>query len=610
VPANPGGFSFTSLLMLSTLRNGLLIVGALATFVASGQAQSTPERTRPHALRGVTWVGESTPRTILIQDGRIERIQPADQAIPESYTVLEAEGLVATASFLDAYSHSGSKTAEPVAEQDRPVDVGANVRTDMRPANRKGVQPSFQAAEASALDADASKAWSQSGFGALLSAPHGELLAGTSVLLATRDAARRDQTVRANVFHHGAFQATGPGYPSTLMAYMAQLRQFFMDAQHQAELVARWEAGRPGPRPPHDPELEAALSLMDGTTLLVCEADTARDVHRWIGLADEFGLRIAIAGGRDAWRAADLLAERKIPVVLTLDWGDEVDDPREKDEDEEDETEDEEGAEAPPEEAAEEVPEADDSAKWDYEEPFGVKLDKRLRWEERRDSARVLTEAGVDVYFGSGGDKASDLLERVRTLVEAGMPKDAALLALTSRAADWMGVPRQFGSLEPGAGAHLTLWTGDPFDEDSQVRYSITDGFVQEFDAKTDEAPAQGVDLDGTWRVKDPDSEDSDEMHLTLDMDEDGVVTGTVKLMVDGGGEQAQGEVSGRVRGSDVELKVSFNLEGTDIGVSLEGEWKKDGFTGEATVQFENQLQVSRFEASRIPKQQSNGGSK
>ena len=55
---------------------------------------------------------------------------------------------------------------------------------------------------------------------------------------------------------------------------------------------------------------------------------------------------------------------------------------------------------------------------------------------------------------------------------------------------------------------------------------------------------------------------------------------------------------------------MSFNLEGTDIGVSLEGEWKKDGFTGEATVQFENQLQVSRFEASRIPKQQSNGGSK
>ena len=289
VPATPDGFPFTSLLMLRTLRHGLWIVGALATFVASGQAQSTPERTRPHALRGVTWVGESTPRTILIQDGRIERVQPADQAIPESYTVLEAEGLVATASFLDAYSHSGSKTAEPVAEQDRPVDVGANVRTDMRPANRKGVQPSFQAAEASALDADASKAWSQSGFGVLLSAPHGELLAGTSVLLATRDAARRDQTVRANVFHHGAFQATGPGYPSTLMAYMAQLRQFFMDAQHQAELVARWEAGRPGPRPPHDPELEAALSLMDGTTLLVCEAETARDVHRWIGRAQDSG---------------------------------------------------------------------------------------------------------------------------------------------------------------------------------------------------------------------------------------------------------------------------------------------------------------------------------
>ena len=73
------------------------------------------------------------------------------------------------------------------------------------------------------------------------------------------------------------------------------------------------------------------LAILNGERRLVCEAQTSRAIERWIRFADEFGLTIAISGGRDAWKVADTLAERDIPVFMTLDWGDEAKDPDAKD---------------------------------------------------------------------------------------------------------------------------------------------------------------------------------------------------------------------------------------------------------------------------------------
>ena len=90
---------------------------------------------------------------------------------------------------------------------------------------------------------------------------------------------------------------------------------------------------------------------------------------------------------------ADVSPMLKVAVVLELDWGDEVD----------------------------EVPEEDgELATYDYREPRGVREEKRRLWEQRRDNAIQLHQAGVRVLFGTGDGKAKDLLENVRQLVEVG----------------------------------------------------------------------------------------------------------------------------------------------------------------------------------------------
>ena len=137
----------------------------------------------------------------------------------------------------------------------------------------------------------------------------------------------RDLVVRPDVFAHASFNANGPGYPSTLMGYHAQLRQFFHDAKRQDELERRYAQGRPGMRPAYDDELTQGRTLLSRERMLGCEADSYRDMERWFKLADEFGFHVGFAGGREAWRVASELAARDVSVVLTLDWGKEVKDP-------------------------------------------------------------------------------------------------------------------------------------------------------------------------------------------------------------------------------------------------------------------------------------------
>ena len=212
---------------------------------------------------------DDAPRkSIVLKGGRIESVTEADASTPPGARVIEGEGALALPAFIDAYSHAGTETPTPEATQDKPVNTSSDVRVDMRQANRKGIQPAFLAVEALAFKDGKLKSYRQKGFGALLSAPHGQILAGRSVLVSTLDAAKRDQVIEATVFSHAGLRGRGPGYPSTLMGSVAQLRQFFLRRAAAPEHTlanAVAAEGKPGPRAPvWDAELDAGLPLLLG----------------------------------------------------------------------------------------------------------------------------------------------------------------------------------------------------------------------------------------------------------------------------------------------------------------------------------------------------------
>ncbi len=593
----------------------------LSSSRATAQNRALPPE--PHALQGVQLsLGEDAPlRTLLLRDGRIEAVQSATDTIPADMVVIDGTGLFATPAFIDAWTATGCETPSPVASQDRPASEGANVRIDMRHANRKGIQPAFSAASVFGLSEDEAEGHRQAGFGVLLSAPGGEILAGRSVLAVIRDAAARNLIIRDQVFQHAAFQASGGGYPNTLMGFHAQLRQFFYDTLHHQQLEARRLEGKLGGRPAYDLDLATGALLLSGEERVVCRADSARDIRRWIRLADEFGLNIAIAGGRDAWKAAAELKAREIPVVLNLDWGEEVADPDAKLDDADSsegpvnsaEIQEGDGA-ADPEAAGvldsvpdselgdDETSEEDVGPDFNYHEPAAVAREKRRLWEERRDNALRLQESGVRILFGTGAGSASDLMKNIRKLIDLGFPSDAALSALTGGTAEWFDLSADFGRLTSGRSATLNLWSAHPAEKEAQVVWSFVDGYPQEFEVETDssEGPADGVDLSGDWDYTLTFGEDQ-EGSISLKMDEGGDVTGTAEIMNPRDDTLQTAKVTGHVSGHKVRLTIRVNFGSTESQLKFAGKVKDDSFKAKGTFKAGSYEMDLALKATRTP---------
>jgi hypothetical protein len=124
-------------------------------------------------------------------------------------------------------------------------------------------------------------------------------------------------------------------------------------------------------------------------------------------------------------------------------------------------------------------------------------LDLLPNTRDRFAAARLLNELGMEVAFslsanppaGGGLDPTgappavadnslvNDFpLFPVAMMVKAGLPRQAALEALTKRPAMVLGIDATHGTIETGKVADLVLFTGDPLDPASRLRLTLIDG--------------------------------------------------------------------------------------------------------------------------------------
>jgi hypothetical protein len=87
----------------------------------------------------------------------------------------------------------------------------------------------------------------------------------------------------------------------------------------------------------------------------------------------------------------------------------------------------------------------------------------------------ILAKDGVKFAFESGAD-FTNLIANLRKAVDAGLPADQALKALTSQPAELFGVSDRLGSIETGKIANLTITKGDLFDPAGRVTQMFVDG--------------------------------------------------------------------------------------------------------------------------------------
>jgi imidazolonepropionase-like amidohydrolase len=271
--------------------------------------------------------------------------------------------------------------------------------------------------------------------------PQGKLLSGSSALLAARGWTLEDMTVRRRSAMHlfwpdHSLNIPGPNASERMKSLDEQNRerrekvrnieQFFADAE-------AWEK-RPAGSPPV-PAWEAMLPVLRGELPLMIHAQELREIRAALKWSEPHPrVRIIIVGGRDAWMLADELFRRKIAVI--------------------------------------------------YSAVFTLPPDTSDAYDVQFRAPGVLHNAGVTVAISEGLERASASGQRNLPYLAAqaaafGLPREAALSAITLIPARLHGAGDTNGSIEPGKDASLFASTGDILDIRSEVRHVWISGTEQ-----------------------------------------------------------------------------------------------------------------------------------
>lgn len=512
---------------VSTFRTTILwmLLGCTSLVPDLANAQDTFET--PVAITHVT--ATTTPgntiedATILIEGERITAIG-LNIDLPKTAQVIDGTGLFAYAGFIDAGTHMGiaeqapsKETMERLSENEYPVINGP--RTSMQLANRNGVWPHLGINYFYSKDAEALKKYRKAGFTSALVTPHANILSGAGSLLNLSDSPIRSATVAPNITQIAGFAdlsnvsySRGRTYPGSPMGATALLRQTYMDGQwYRKRHTLFKENPQQVKKPAFDPVLEAMGNLIDRKQMWIFSADSANDIHHALNLAREFNQRIAIFGGKEAWKVADRLAKENVPVIVSLDWDEKPKLALEKSKDKKETSYT----------TVSWTPEFEN----DYFEPKGVREERVRIWTEQVNNLATLIEAGVVVgVTGKDVDDTKTLLKNGLAALEEKLTADQLLAALTTGPASIFEASNQVGSLTQGSLANITLLT-EPFGEEKAKiqhtfiqgeRFSFTVSKDSEEEEENEEAESEGEGNDEDGEDEDAEEEPAEEKHTWL----------------------------------------------------------------------------------------------
>jgi imidazolonepropionase-like amidohydrolase len=301
-----------------------------------------------------------------------------------------------------------------------------------RPNERMPVTPFVSVVDSIDPESNSLKSALRQGITSLLVAPGDETVIGGQAVVIHPVGRYVDEMV--SLSEAGMKIAVAPRRGVSRMTQMAELRRA-IDATLQyrddhARAVEKAKKDKTEP-PEADPKHEAMLRVLEGKLPAIIACDKAMDVHAALAVMKEYGMTGFLVLGPECWKAAGLLADRKVAAVLpsALEY-------------------------------------------WDR--------DPETNEEIRRLVAPAFHDAGVTFGLSTGGGRMgrSLLWHRAATLVSQGIPRADALRAVTLDAAKVIGLADRIGSIEKGKDADLVIWTGDPLAVDSWVETVLIGGNV------------------------------------------------------------------------------------------------------------------------------------
>ncbi|HEV2179455.1 MAG TPA: amidohydrolase family protein [Gemmatimonadaceae bacterium] len=345
--------------------------------------------------------------TVLIKDGKIVAVG-ANVTVPADAEKVDASGKWVTPGLVDAETQLGL------------VEVGFGAgANESRARSEEGITPDFTSWDGLNPRSVLIPPAREDGITSVMSTPGGGLIAGQAAMIDLYGDTRAEMILRAPAAMIASIgDGGGDGAPAKGQQ-IAKLRELLRDARYYQAHVAEFDRGQSRQMSTTPASLAALVPVLTGKLPLLINADEASDIQSAIDLSKEFGIKVIIGGGEEAWEVADRLAAARIPVLA--------------------------GAES-------NIPSSFST--------LGA----------RQDNVALLRKAGVQVALvGNGaGDEELFNVRNIRyeagNAVGYGLPWNDALKAITQAPAEIFGVADKVGTLQAGREANVVVWDGDPFE--------------------------------------------------------------------------------------------------------------------------------------------------
>ena len=416
----------------------------------------------------------------------------------------------------------------------------------LAPQSSAGLLPEATVVDQLQIGADTFDQQRAAGITTALTAPRTGVFQGQSALINLGGDAAEKLILKSPASLNVGFAGARGGYPNSLMGVFAFLRQSLLDARHYRETWARYnKSPRGAERPQVNKSLAALQPVINGEMPVIFNVTSEREIRRAIALAEEFNLKYLLAGAGQSYQLAEYLKSKNATVLLSLSF--------------------------PQKPAGLEDPES---------ESLRVLRDRA----EAPKAAAALHKAGVKFAFTSGTlMRPADYIVNAARAIEAGLPKEAALRAMTIAPAEIFGVSEQLGSIEKGKIANLVIASGDLFDKNTKVRHVFIDG--KHFEMKTPPAPRPGDARPagtglaaGTWKLSIVSPMGTREATAVLSQDGENI-TGSINM-----GVGSATINSGKLTGNDLSLEITMDFGGRSVPGKLTARIEGNNLTGTMNV--------------------------
>lgn len=366
--------------------------------------------------------------TVLIQNGKIAAVG-ANISVPAGAEIIDGKGLSVYPGMIDAGTNLG--LAEIAGGVPGAVDVAET--GDMNPNAKAflGINPHSSHVNVTRVN----------GITSVLSMPAGGVVSGQAAVINLNGSTQNEMAIvpmfglvvnfpriTTFSFQGGRQQVDFGEAVKQRDQRLDALRKVFKDAENYGKVQTAYAADKSLPYAPHDVKMDAMISYVRGEKPVIFLAERERDIRAAVKFADEMKVRAIIMGGQEAWKAADLLKQKNVPVIYTNIYN---------------------------------LPVRDDDA---YDYLF--------------EAPSKMQQAGVRFCISTGNDGAEvrDLPYHAGLASAYGLSKEEALKSVTLYPAQILGISNQLGSIDAGKTANVVVTDGDLLDPRTNVKYLFING--------------------------------------------------------------------------------------------------------------------------------------